>query len=130
MIKVLAFALCVASASPALAQERDGNWWNTLGAPQKSLIMVGFMEGMELGKSFSIWEGVKKSSAEPWVWKGTESYVNYFNKFVAKISYGQMTEGLDVFYKDFRNRSIVLPDALWIVLNQISGTPQAEVDSM
>lgn len=33
-------------------------------------------------------------------------------------------DGLDSFYKDYRNRTIKVHDAVWLVVNEIAGTPQ------
>jgi hypothetical protein len=43
---------------------------------------------------------------------------------------GQVSDGLDAFYKDYRNRSIRVVDAMWVVANSIAGTPQKEIDAM
>jgi hypothetical protein len=129
-MRLIAFALLLAFASPCFAQNRDGNWWNELSATQRSYTLVGFMEGMDLGKNFTEWGGLQSGKAAPWVGTAEASYVEYFNKYVAEVSMGQMSDGLNEFYKDFRNRSISVSDALWIVLKQIAGTPQAEVDAL
>ena len=34
------------------------------------------------------------------------------------------------FYSDYRNRSISIADAVWLVLNSIAGTPQDKLDKM
>ena len=36
----------------------------------------------------------------------------------------QLVDGLDSFYKDYRNRTIKVHDAVWLVVNEIAGTPQ------
>ena len=50
------------------------------------------------------------------------------NKFFSKVTAGQIADGLDVFYSNFANRSIVISGAVWLVVNQIAGTP--DVDQM
>jgi hypothetical protein len=39
-------------------------------------------------------------------------------------------DGLNSFYKDYRNRRIKVPDAVWLVANSIAGKPQNEMDKM
>jgi hypothetical protein len=46
------------------------------------------------------------------------------------VTGGQLVDGLDSFYGDFRNRRILVYSAVWLVLNEIAGTPQDELDKM
>jgi hypothetical protein len=39
-------------------------------------------------------------------------------------------DGLDVFYSDYQNRRIKVYGAVWLVLNQISGKPEPEMQKL
>jgi hypothetical protein len=49
---------------------------------------------------------------------------------VGDITAGQLADGLDVLYGDYRNRNILLLNAVWLVLNSISGKSDAEMQKM
>jgi len=51
------------------------------------------------------------------------SHFNFYN-----ITYGQLTDGMDAFYADFRNKRILLDYALMYIRDQIRGVSAAELD--
>jgi hypothetical protein len=51
------------------------------------------------------------------------SYSDYSDKYFKNVTSGQLADGLDAFYSDFANRSILTSNGVWLVLNQIAGTP-------
>ena len=59
-----------------------------------------------------------------------ETYIANVTKFFSNVTNGQLVDGVDTFYKDYRNRSIRVPNALWRVVMQIAGTPQDQLDQM
>jgi hypothetical protein len=108
-------------------ERRDGNWWNTRTASAKTSYIVGFFDGMELGKVFSQ-PTVQTRSGGALV----ESQLKEFDviesryreqatKYFSKVTNGQVSDGLDEFYRDFRNRSIPIHYAVDVVVRQISG---------
>jgi hypothetical protein len=60
----------------------------------------------------------------------TDSFDFYYAKFLKNVTSLQLADGLDVFYKDFRNRKIPTSNGVWLTLNAIAGTPQADLDKM
>jgi hypothetical protein len=46
------------------------------------------------------------------------------------VTNAQIADGLDQFYSDYRNRSIVVSSGVWLVLNSINGTPKDQLDNM
>jgi len=46
------------------------------------------------------------------------------------ITNGQIVEGLNLFYDDFRNRQIKLPDAAYVVRKQILGASKKEIEAI
>jgi hypothetical protein len=57
-------------------------------------------------------------------------YREYDKKFFANVSNGQIVDGLDQFFSDYRNRRIRVHNAVWLVTNGIAGTPEAELQQM
>ena len=62
--------------------------------------------------------------------KVANSYDSYMRKYLSNVTNGQLVDGLDKFYSDFRNRRIKVNDAVWLVLNQVAGEPEAEMEKM
>jgi hypothetical protein len=110
---------------------RDGNWWNTQGHDLKRFYMIGLFDGMQLGNYFSVW-GIQSGdkTSEACEVKAIRSYQNHLDKYFTNVTNGQVADGLDTFYKDYRNRSILVPDAVWVVINSIAGKPQKDIDEM
>lgn len=51
-------------------------------------------------------------------------------KFFANVSNGQIVNGLDQFFSDYRDRRIRVHNAVWLVTNGIADTPEAELQQM
>jgi len=51
-----------------------------------------------------------------------------FNVF--NITIGQLNEGLDLFYNDFKNKQIKLSSAIYVVKKQIEGASVEEIDTL
>lgn len=49
---------------------------------------------------------------------------------IENITNGQIKDGLDVLYEDFKNRSIKITDAIYVVKKQIEGTPQDDIEKI
>lgn len=123
---VLVFIL--ASSVMAEDSRRDGNWWLDQSRLMKVAYMVGFFDGMDLGHKFSYWKYVNSDLLVGE--KALNSYNEYTDKYFKNVSNLQLVDGLDTFFKDYRNRRIMVYDAVWLVVNGIAGTPQAELDKM
>jgi hypothetical protein len=111
---------------------RDGNWWKDVSPSGKLDYMVGFFDGMRLGHNFSLWGTLKDSGgkATPCLSGTVKSYQDHEAKYLSNVTNDQIVDGLDIFYKDYRNRSIQVHDAVWLVLSSIAGSPQNELDKM
>lgn len=127
-----AVLLLAVGAAGQVSTRRDGNWWNQQDAAVKLDYMVGFFDGTNLGYQFS-YSGILQSSNGQWtacIGDIQKSFTDFNNKFFKNVSNKQIADGLDAFYKDYRNRSILVHVAVWIVVNSIAGTPQSELDKM
>ena len=100
----------------------DGNWWNRQSAGFRLLYILGFMDGMDLGSRFSVLDkadlpdGRQGSLPDP-----RRTYRDRTEHYFANVTVGQISDGLDAFYRDYRNRSIALTDGFEIVLRSIKG---------
>ena len=106
---------------------RDGNWWLEQPRLAKTSYLSGFFDGVNLGEQFSYWNVTKDSECFT---KATESFAFFSSKFLKDVTNEQLADGLDAFYKDYRNRKILIHTGAWLTLNAIAGTPQADLDKM
>jgi hypothetical protein len=127
---LMLFVVAFSSASAQESSRRDGNWWRDQTKLHQANYITGFFDGMELGNRFSIWKHLHDKKAGDAVYRAVTSYNEYLNKYFGAVTAGQLVDGLNDFYADYRNRSIKLHDGIWLVVNQIAGTPKEEVDLM
>jgi|SRR5450755_996627 hypothetical protein len=109
---------------------RDGNLWVAQTQAFKSAYVLGFFDGTNLGHEFSLWKYYLDKSEPTCLIKNDDSYKFYFEKYAKGVTSTQLVDGLDVFYKDYRNRKIEISSAVWLTLNAIAGTPQTDLDKM
>jgi hypothetical protein len=62
--------------------------------------------------------------------KTVASFDEYSEKYLSTVTTGQVVEGLDKLYVDYRNRSIRVSSGVWLVLNSINGKSDAEMQKM
>jgi hypothetical protein len=126
-VLVAAFAFSV----PLLSQEQrhDGNWWikDSKKDPDSELHQLlyvnGFIEGMDSGlASLESDIAVKhyKEKNNQCVAEAVEAYKKE-SKYTDNVTTGQVWDGLNDFYSDYRNRSISVSNAVDLVLRQIKG---------
>jgi hypothetical protein len=123
--------------TPAHPEEnrRDGNWWREQSTLVKAHYMIGFFDGMDLGAKFAAWGLMTKkdetsTTLGPIPSKVYTSYADYQEKYLKHVTNIQISDGLDAFYNDYRNRTITLDSAVWLVLNTIAGTPDKDLEKM
>src|SRR5262245_15680011 len=116
--------------STQVGKDRNGNWWRGLDGQQKRDYVLGFFDGIHLGARFAYWGPMEDTKATNCTSKVYASYKKYTDKYLLKTTDVQIVDGLDELYEDYRNRSIWVVNAIWLVLNEISGTPRAEMDTM
>jgi hypothetical protein len=127
-IRIAAVTLLLCLVAPLSRNQeydrRDGNWWARLDAGTKANYLAGFLDGMELGNRVAFLgadsseQDYKTVSA-----KAATSFAAYRAKYLANVTGIRLTDALDDFYSDSRNRQILVYDAVWLVLNQLAGKP-------
>jgi hypothetical protein len=87
----------------------DGEFWTTKNKDLKAVYLLGFMDGRN--------EGANEASAA----LGTTILDPRLAKLASNISVGQMLDGLDDFYKDYRNARIPVRHAFEYVFMEAGG---------
>lgn len=129
MVAVVFLNAFTAGANAVDQARRDGNWWLPLAEYNKNVYMIGFFDGMDLGNTMSLWSLLDESDFDAYkkAYGGyTASSLKYFGKATSK----QIADGLDELYRDPRNRSILVSDGVWLVVNQIVGAPDEQMEKM
>lgn len=167
---LLGLLLYVATMATENVNNINGNYWLTMSRIEKQSFIDGFLNGLDLGYRFSIWQtmelrekiskemdslNVVKESLPKTATKkkqildneidicfqymgelqevldrGHLSYAHYLNIYTSNKTDTQFMAGLDDFYKDYRNRSIKITDAIWLVANEMSGRSRDTLDLM
>ena len=133
--QIVLVMLCVFLTAPLTRNQefsrRDGNWWRGINRVDKAYYLAGFIDGLELGNRWSLVEIDKNDKANKEdSQRVTPAFSSQRNKYLANVTHIQLSDGLDAFYGDATNRTILLHDAVWLVLNQIAGTPEAEMQAL
>jgi hypothetical protein len=122
---VTALALVVSSGSVAAQEPKlDGNAWRQLRPDDK----LAFASGLLAGVNRLSWmltsgdEAVSPAEAD----KLTAILPGY----VEGVSGVQLRDGLNLFCDDFRNRRINVVSAALVVVWQVKGKPQAQIDAL
>ena len=133
----IAILIGVITLPSVFAQEKhNGNWWRSLGSNRgggaaldlKSTYVVGLIDGEAMG--------IMITDGSPLITDDRSSVDERVNRYARNsvrfttAAPGQVVEGMDKFFEDFRNRSISAGVAAWIVLNQIAGATDAQVESL
>ena len=129
-VTVVALLVFSVSLHADSARDRDGNWWRTLTAEQRTTYIIGFYDGMELGHNFSYWKFLDEKTKQTCVSDMVDSFDTFKDKYAQNVTNIQLADGLNSFYADYRNRSILIHKAVWLVLNSIAGTSQEKLDKM
>jgi hypothetical protein len=134
VIRVLVIGFIILICAPVSRNDvntrRDGNWWRDLTKVERLTYVTGFFDGMNLGNEFSYWGIVDKDKQDSAAGKAVASYGDYGDKYLKHVTNSQVADGLDTFFSDYRNRRIETSNAVWLVLNEISGTSDAEMQRM
>ncbi len=97
--------------------EHDGFWWTSQSSTAKVFFVSGYVEGMSAASA-----GVKAAVSEGAAKDSVPSRSFLLREFdYSNVRAGQLVDGVDEFYKDFRNKGIEIADALLYVRDQISG---------
>jgi hypothetical protein len=120
----------IACAGLVRGEERhDGYFWLKLSGDQKVFWVGGFYDGVLIQKA----QGIGGCSNEIATTSGSDicgklgSYLDVYDA-PQSATYGQIVDGVDHFYRDYRNKSIPLYSAVLYVNQELNGTPQSVID--
>lgn len=116
----------------------DGYKWTSFDRSWKLGFATGFLWGVVTATSegvgrlqrFASMAIFKTAEVDP----KTKEYVDetpgdFLKRLdLSEITSGQIVDGLDNFYKDYRNMTILVEEAIWIVKLEIRGAPQEFID--
>ncbi len=133
IILTLVVGFLTVCPSEAQVQNRDGNWW--LGLAMRGtereilsdfLTRTWYLDGLITGVAgFSnnlLLEAMVAESIDPQTAAMIQSaYLAAWSAYIVNTNIGQVSDGLDAFYADFRNRRISVSNAVSIVFMQIGG---------
>ncbi len=115
---------------PYRGETLNGNWWKDQDEQTRLMFMLGFFKGMPLGGKLSFWKDYNMDKPQASAQKAIESYSEYANKYFNGVDIFKHINGLNEFYSDHRNRTIMIDDAVWLGANKIAGMPQNEFDKL
>jgi len=109
-----------------------------------NFVKLGWVMGFLRGIHWAIWENhlfllqfaLRKPKDELGTIEWTEQVAHELhNEFMEGIdlgkgTYGQMITGLDEFYKDYRNKRILVVEAMYIVKLEVMGAPRELIDQV
>lgn len=133
-ILILTFGML---GSTAYASETDGRWWNRLTQGEKLTYVAGFFDGT--GYSVTLLTGATlKAMADPKTGKfsptraevakaTSQGAVQAIEENLTNLTTGQVVQGLDATYKDYRNQGIAVLDCIYVVIYEIKGGSEADV---
>jgi len=130
-LRILAFLVATSTAFGA-ESHRNGTWWLEQSPTIQLSYITGVFDGVNVGIRFSGGAFLDNSMESPGkaliAFYGSCEKITH--KYLAHVSSDQLADGLTAFYKDYRNRSIGISDAIWLVLNIISGKSDTEMQPM
>jgi len=116
---IILFLFLISSVARADWLYPDGHEWNSWEKKEKIHFINGFMNGAN-----SVAISYFTISIE--IGKTPEQFITAFA--FDGISVGQLLDGIDLLYSDFKNRSIAVFFALYVVKKQVKGTPPEDIE--
>ncbi len=125
---VAALAVLLSIAAVARAEPRDGAWW--LGAPESFRLgyVAGYLAGRE--EQAARWGQLADEAAAQLPKEAREQFepvldaLRESNAAFVDVTYAQLVEQLDGFYRPEKNRRIPLEQALTVVRQALAGVDQ------
>lgn len=130
---LLVILLLVSLEVTADEDRKDGNAWQTNPQGIKIAYIIGFWSGRN--EEAESWNDALFMAGPK---KYDEAYVKFIQRVVkaaaavresgSQVTAGQLSEGLDNFYSEYKNRLILIPHAIRIVHYSISGHSVDEIE--
>jgi hypothetical protein len=128
LLAVLSLALVVIAPNHASAQARhDGHTWLSLSRELKISYIQGLIDGSALGVMLAKENMAENDACQS---KLIPAYTKAFQNLLAEVSPSQIADGVDTVFKDYRNRSLLMTDAVYVTLRTISGTSPEDIEKL
>lgn len=140
LICFITFLCFVVTSNIICAEENkiDGYFWEKFTPREKYTFIVGYVEGisflnLEIRHQMDVLVALydmEKTEGNKYLSKyGKETKDYYENNYqYFGIPYRQLIDGLDKIYSDFKNKSIKINDALFLVKSMLEGTNEQEIE--
>lgn len=129
---LVVFVIFVSTAHVHANEVRfDGNFWKKCNETTRELFARGVLGGMTLGHDRVLGSMMFEVGNPNYNAKCFEKVSNLHKSLevgIKKIGAEQIVDGIDEFYSDFRNRSIVIKWAFLVVMQQIDGKPEKDIN--
>lgn len=106
--------------------KHDGDWWRSQKQFAKYHYAAGLFDGTTVGFNFLEFG----MSAEIFFKTGGPNSYKTTSQKHFHITGGQLVDGLDRFYSDYRNRSIAITNAVTVVVYSVTGMPKGALNKM
>jgi hypothetical protein len=133
----LLFVVLTAPRMLGQQQEHNGFWWAELSDTFKLGFITGYGEAMTLNYNQTGFDCLadKNGGTVPQKLPDDKVMTDCFEKNAklepldfTKLRFGQMAEGVDEFYKDFRNKAVHVNRAMRYVRDELRGKPAKELE--
>jgi hypothetical protein len=111
----LMFAVLLSSLPVHAQSDFDGDFWISKTDAIKLTYVLGFVDGRSDGISAAA-DAVGTTIKDPRI-----------SKLASEVTVGQIVEGVDDFYKDWRNRKVLLRHALEYVEDEAQGKDDSKL---
>lgn len=108
----------------------DGNWWLAQSKTTKDSHIVGVTDGLRLQEALVLRSHIDREDDPAAIRRKQAESMEAPRRLLKGLNSNQVRDGLDAFYADFRNRQILLPDAMQIVIYQINAEPSVLVETL
>jgi len=131
------------TAMPCFSEEgkgitADGYKWESWGDFMKVGWVTGFWDGLEhaipegilfLGRAEDMYGLVSELIESEFKERRRKLVTSFVRSLeLSGITCGQIVDGLDKFYKDYRNKKVLTREAVWVVRLEVKGAPEEFID--
>lgn len=128
LVRVFGLVTIVSSSTAVCAQQRhDGHLWRSLSKELKVAYIQGLLDGSAFGAEMAK-EGFPANT--PCSESVLPAYRKTAVRLIVDVSPEQISDGVDTIFKDFRNRSLLITDAVYVTLQAIAGRPAGEIEKL
>lgn len=120
---LLVAVLILTSSNVATAQsQRNGNWWLSIAYSYRGAYITGLFDGKNVAETFIV--NSLKNDGKQINAIDVSMVCGKLDGVFGNVTSGQLADGLSSFYSDYRNRKILVEDAIPVVIGEIDGVSE------